>query len=255
MKLENKVAVITGASRGLGLATAKLFFQEGATVVCVGRTDCNPREFAVLHFGGSERAFYQRADISLSEEVHQLARFIGRSFGRLNVLVNNAAIDTIGTVETTSEEDFLRVVRVNVFGTFLVTKHLMPLLKKGGSGSTIVNVASCIGMMGRGERVAYTTSKAAVVNFTRSVAIDCAPLNILVNAIAPGAILTEMGQEFFAKHASEKFRRKVKGWHALERFSEPSEIAKGILFLACDDSSYCTGSVLAIDGGYTIGKW
>ncbi len=255
MKLKDRIALITGASRGLGLATARLFFEEGATVICVGRTRWDSREFAGKHFGGSPKAVYRQVDIADSGQVQEMARFVEQRYGKLDILVNNAAVDTIGTVESTTEEEFRRVIDTNVVGTFRVTKYLMPLLKKAAPGSSIVNVASNIGLMGMGERVAYTTSKGALVNFTRSVAIDCAPLGIRVNAIAPGAIFTEMVQEFFAKHADDAFKRRVEGWHALDRFADPAEIAKGILFLAGGDSTYATGSVLSMDGGYTIGKW
>lgn len=255
MKLKDRIAVVTGASRGLGMATARLFHEEGATVICADVLELNAQAFVDEHFGGSPRALYRRVDITRPEQVEELARFVGQRFGRLNVLVNNAAVDTIGTVETTTEEEFLRVLNVNVYGTFVMTRHMLPLLKKGGEGGAIVNVASNIGLMGMGERVAYTTSKGAVVNFTRSVAIDCAPLGIRVNAIAPGAIATEMVKEFFEKHADDAFRRKVENWHALDRFAQPVEIARGILFLASGESSYSTGSIMSMDGGYTCGKW
>ena len=119
----------------------------------------------------------------------------------------------------------------------------------------MVIVASNIGIMGMADRTAYTTSKGALVNFTRSIAIDYAKDNIRVNAIAPGAINTEMVKVFFEKHASAEFRKEVEAMHALNRFAEPIEIAKAILFMACDESSYATGAVFSIDGGYTCGKW
>ena len=255
MKLKDKVALITGAGRGLGLATAQLFVEEGAAVICADVAELEEKAFVREHFRGSPKAGYRRVDITRPEQVKALAEFVQERYGRLDVLVNDAAVDTIGSVEETADEEFRRILEVNVYGMFLITRYLMPLIKKAGSGSAIVNVASNIGLMGMGRRVAYTTSKGAVVQFTRSVAIDCAPLGIRVNAIAPGAINTVLVQQFFAGHADKGFRRQVEGWHALDRFAEPLEIARGILFLACTDSSYATGSVLSMDGGYTIGKW
>jgi NAD(P)-dependent dehydrogenase (short-subunit alcohol dehydrogenase family) len=255
MKLKEKVAVITGATRGLGLATAQLFMEQGASVICVGTSDLDAKAFINREFGGSTRVWYQKVNIARPEEVKALAAYVGKNFGRLDILVNNAAVDTIGSVEETTEEEFRRVIDVNVFGTFCVTRALMPLIRKAGKGSAIVNVASNIGLMGMNRRVAYTTSKGAVINFTRSVAIDCAPLGIRVNAIAPGAINTEMVQQFFAGHPDKGYRAEIESWHALNRFAEPAEIARSILFLACDDSSYATGMTLSVDGGYTAGKW
>ena len=255
MKLKDKVALITGAARGLGLATAQLFAEEGAEVLCADAAALEEKGFLKEHFRPPLKAGYRRVDITRPEEVKALAGFVRERWGRLDVLVNNAAVDTIGSVEETADEEFRRVLDVNVYGTFLVTRYLMPLLRKAGSGSAVVNVASNIGLMGMGRRVAYTTSKGAVVQFTRSVAIDCAPLGIRVNAIAPGAINTVLVQQFFAGHADKGFRKQVEGWHALNRFAEPLEIARGILFLASSDSSYSTGSVLSMDGGYTSGKW
>ena len=185
-----------------------------------------------------------------------LASEVEKRFGKLDVLVNNAAVDTIGSVEEHQlEDEFRRIIDAYVFGTFAVTRAFMPLLRRAGAGAAVVNVASNIGLMGMNRRVAYTTSKGAVINFTRSVAIDCAPLGIRVNAIAPGAINTEMVQKFFEGHADKGYRAEIESWHALNRFAEPVEIARGVLFLASSDSSYATGMTLSVDGGYTAGKW
>jgi NAD(P)-dependent dehydrogenase (short-subunit alcohol dehydrogenase family) len=255
MKLKDKVTLITGGARGLGLATAQLFIDEGASVIVVDTADLDGAAFAREHFAGAGRVSYRRVNITQPAQLAALAAETQERFGRLDVLVNNAAVDTIGSVEETTEEEFRRIIEVNVVGTFCVTRAFMPLLRRAGRGSAVVNVASNIGLVGMNRRVAYTTSKGAVVNFTRSVAIDCAPLGIRVNAIAPGAINTEMVQQFFAGHADKGYRAEIEGWHALNRFAEPVEIARGILFLSCDDSSYATGMTLSVDGGYTAGKW
>lgn len=255
MKLKDKVTLVTGAARGLGLATAQLFVEEGASVIVVDTPAMDGAAFAREHFGGSPRVTYGRVDITKPVELKALAADVEKRFGRLDVLVNNAAVDTIGSVEETTEEEFRRIIDVNVFGTFAVTRAFMPLLRRAGAGAAVVNVASNIGLVGMNRRVAYTTSKGAVVNFTRSVAIDCAPLGIRVNAIAPGAINTEMVRKFFEGHADKGYRAEIESWHALNRFAEPVEIARGILFLASSDSSYATGMTLSVDGGYTAGKW
>jgi len=253
MKLKNKVAVITGAATGLGFETAKLFFKEGASIVGVYHKQFDDKKINDA-FGGADNVFYKRTDITSSGDVKELVSETGKRFGRVDILVNNAAVDTIGNVENTTEEEFKRIMDVNVYGMFLCTKYMIPLMKKNEAGGSIVNVSSSIGLMGMADRIAYTTSKGAVINFTRSMAMDYAGLNIRVNAIAPGAIWTEMVTEFFKKHASEEFKQEIYRMHALNRFAEPLEIAKAILFLAGDDSSYATGAVFSVDGGYTCGK-
>jgi NAD(P)-dependent dehydrogenase (short-subunit alcohol dehydrogenase family) len=137
---------------------------------------------------------------------------------------------------------------------FLVTKYIIPLMRKGQKGGSIINVASSIGLMGMANRLAYTTSKGAVVNFTRSMAMDYVDDRIRVNAIAPGGIFTEMVDEFFKRHASEEFKREIFKMHVMNRLADPMEIAKPILFLASDDSTYANGAIFSVDGGYTCGK-
>jgi NAD(P)-dependent dehydrogenase (short-subunit alcohol dehydrogenase family) len=253
MKMKDKVAVITGAATGLGFETAKLFFEEGASVVGTYHAKFDEKKIDAA-FGGSSRVLYRRADVTDVSEVKSLSSAVESAFGRVSVLVNNAGVSSVGTIEETTEEEFKRIMDVNVFGMFLVTKYMMPLIKKERSGAAIVNVASNIGIMGMANRVAYTTSKGAVLNFTRSLALDCARDNIRVNAVAPGAILTEMVEDFLKTQPSEEFRASIERLHALNRFAQPVEIARSILFLASDDSSYATGAVFSVDGGYTCGK-
>ncbi len=253
MILQGKVAVITGAATGLGFETAKLFIQEGASVVGTyhEKFDENKIENA---FGDSKRMLYVRTDITQVDEVKNLASVIGRKFERVDILVNNAAVDTSGDVENTSEEEFRRIMDVNIYGMFLVTKYMISLMKKGKKGGSIINVASSIGLMGMANRLAYTTSKGAVINFTRSMAMDYVDYNIRVNAIAPGGIYTEMVDEFFKRHASEEIKKEILKMHVINRLADPIEIAKPILFLASDDSTYANGAIFSVNGGYTCGK-
>jgi len=252
MKLKNKIAFITGAARGLGFSTAKAFFNEGATVIC---TDIISPDQKIVKkiFKDSNEVIFKKLDITNSTQVKEISEWVEKEFKRLDILVNNAAINSIGNIEESTEEDFLKTMNINVFGTFLVTKYLIHIIKKSFGGS-IINIASNIGIMGMAGRIAYTTSKGAIVNFTRSMALDYAPFNIRVNAVAPGAMNTEMVKEFFEINNDPEFKKQICSMHALNRFAEPDEIAKAILYLASDDSSYATGSVLVIDGGYTCGK-
>ena len=253
MILKDKVTVITGAATGLGFETAKLFFREGASVVGTYHKKFDTKKIADA-FGDSDRVLYIQTDITRINEVKNFSAEIGKKFDRVDVLVNNAAMDTSGNVEDTSEEEFRRIMDVNVYGMFLVTKYIIPLMKKGKKGGSIVNVASSIGLMGMARRLAYTTSKGAVVNFTRSMAMDYVDYNIRVNAIAPGGIFTEMVDDFFKRHASEEFKQEIFRMHVINRLADPIEIAKPILFLASDDSTYANGAIFSVDGGYTCGK-
>ena len=252
MRLKNKIAVITGAARGLGFATAKLFFEEGAFIIGLDLQE--PEE--VLQgqvFNKSDRVLFKRIDITDSKSVKEFSRSIEEKYRKVDILVNNAGVNAMGNIEETTEEEFNSTMNVNVFGTFIVTKYFIPLIKKNLNGGSIINVASNIGITGMAGRIAYTTSKGAIVNFTRSMAMDYAKHKIRINAIAPGGINTDMVVDFF-KQYPEDFKLQVYAMHALNRLADPEEIAKGILFLASDDSSYATGSVLVIDGGYTCGK-
>jgi NAD(P)-dependent dehydrogenase (short-subunit alcohol dehydrogenase family) len=253
MKLENKVAVITGAATGLGFETAKLFFKEGASVVGTYHVKYDKKK-VMEAFHDSEKVVYIKTDITSVEEVKHFSSEIEKKFKRVDILINNAAVDTSGNVEDTAEEDFKRIMDVNVYGMFLVTKYIIPLMKKEGKGGSIVNVSSSIGLMGMANRLAYTTSKGAVINFTRSMAMDYVDYNIRVNAIAPGGIFTEMVEEFFKRNTSEEFKKEIFKMHVINRLAQPEEIAKPILFLASDDSSYTNGAVFSVDGGYTCGK-
>lgn len=252
MRLKDKVAVITGVRRGLGLATAQLFINEGAVVIGLSKNMLE-KDIQEKLFQKPDRAFFEAIDITDAAAVKEFALNIEQKFGYINILVNNAGINSMGNIEEVSEEEFSRTMAVNVYGTFLVTKYLIPLMKKNINGGSIVNVSSNIGVVGMSGRIAYTTSKGAVINFTRSMAMDYAKYNIRVNTIAPGAINTDMVIEFFKNYPKE-FREKVCAMHALNRLAEPIEIANAILFLASDESSYVTGSVMAVDGGYTCGK-
>jgi len=253
MKLKDKVTVITGAATGLGFETAKLFFHEGASVVGTFHNQYDEKKIKDA-FGDSERMLYIQTDITRVNDVKRFANEIGKKFERVDVLVNNAAVDTSGNVEDTPEDEFKRIMDVNVYGMFLVTKYIIPLMKKGKKGGSIINVASSIGLMGMANRLAYTTSKGAVVNFTRSMAMDYVDYNIRVNAIAPGGIYTEMVDEFFKRHASEEFKQEIFRMHIINRLADPAEISKPILFLASDDSTYANGAIFSVDGGYTCGK-
>jgi NAD(P)-dependent dehydrogenase (short-subunit alcohol dehydrogenase family) len=254
MMLDEKIAIVTGATRGLGFAIADLFRKEGATVICVDKDIPKEHEKSFSFFNAYDNDIhFKQVDITDSNAVKDFAEYIKEKFGRVDILINNAGVHITGNIEEISEENFKKSMDVNVLGTFYVTKYIIPFMKNHAEGAVIVNVSSNLGIMGAKGRVAYPTTKAAIANFTRCMAMDYAEHNIRVNAVAPGAITTELTLNFF-KERGKQFVEENRAQHTLNRFAEPKEIAQSVLFLASDMSSYCTGSLLSADGGYTCGK-
>lgn len=254
MRLDGKVAVITGAGSGIGKASALLFAENGASLVLAGRnvelTEGTAGEAG--RFG--RRALFVRTDVSRLEDVQRLCERTMREFGRLDILFNNAGIEGPSPpvpIEETEEADWDRVIDINLKGTFLVTKCLVPLLKVTGNGS-IVNNASILGRVGFALTLAYSSSKGGMIQFTKSLALELAPFGIRVNAVAPGFIQTPMVDRVVEASAREQeLYKTLVSLHPLGRLGRPEEVAKAILFLASDDASFITGSVLTVDGGYT----
>ncbi len=250
MSLKGKVAVITGAGSGIGRATAVLFAREGAQVAVV---DVDRRLGAEtvgqIRDGGGEGIFIA-ADVSRSEDVRAMvAEILGR-FGRLDILVNNAGIYRQGDVEVASEADWQRVLDVNLTGPFLCAKYCIPAMRRTGGG-VVVNVASEAGLVGIKGQVAYNVSKAALIGFTRSLAVDGAP-HIRANCMCPGTSDTPLVAAAVGRQPDPAAaRRALETVRPLDRLGRPEEIAFGILCLAADELAYATGAVLSVDGGYT----
>ncbi|MCS7125412.1 MAG: glucose 1-dehydrogenase [Aigarchaeota archaeon] len=245
-RLKDKVAVITGAARGIGRATALLFAREGAKVVIVdilekeGKETCDQINKNI----GEDRALFIRADVSEVDDVKDMSDVIVRKYGRIDILVNNAAIQPIGTILDTDIATWDKVMKINLRSAFLCCKFIIPHMIKNRSGS-IVNVASILGLRGGDKIIAYATSKAGLIGFTKALAEDLMPYNIRVNAVAPRAIDTEM---FRAYRSEEELKKKMERY-LFGRLGRPEEVAQAILFLASEESSYITGEVLVI-GGY-----
>jgi NAD(P)-dependent dehydrogenase (short-subunit alcohol dehydrogenase family) len=236
-RLDGKIAVITGAASGIGLATAQLFRSEGATVVGV---DLAEAEFADLAL---------TADITDEDAVKGIYARTREEFGRVDVLFNNAGIspNDDDSVLDTSLDAWQRVQDVNLKGVFLCCKFGIPHLLETGGGS-VINTASFVAVMGAAtSQISYTASKGAVLAMSRELGVQFARQGVRVNALCPGPVNTPLLQELFAKDPEKAARRLV---HLpLGRFAEPAEIAKGALFLASDDSSYVTASTFLVDGG------
>ena len=250
MRLEGKTALITGAASGIGRETALLFAAEGAAVVAVDVNDVGGEETVAAVKSAGGRAVYVHADVSSADQSAEMIRVAEESFGRLNILFNNAGImdsadgDAVGTTEDVWE----RTLAINLRGVFLGCKFGIPALRRAGGGS-IINTASFVAWMGAATpQIAYTASKGGVIAMTRELAIVHARENIRVNALCPGPLRTELLMNFLDTE-EKKTRRLV---HVpMGRFGEAKEMAKAALYLASDDSSYVTGSEFVVDGGIT----
>lgn len=246
-RLENKVAIITGAARGIGKEEAILFAKEGAKVVVADilKDEAELVANEIIKNGGEALGY--KLDVSKAKDWEKLAEDIEKKWGKVDVLVNNAGIFPASGIETATEEEWDRVMNINAKSQFLGIKYVLPAMKKAGKGS-IINISSIAGLIGTGMAVAYHASKGASRLLTKTVAAELAKYNIRVNSIHPGIIRTQMVQDFLK---DEESTRQILGTTVLGRPAEAIEVAYGALFLASDESSYMTGSELVIDGGYT----
>jgi NAD(P)-dependent dehydrogenase (short-subunit alcohol dehydrogenase family) len=250
MRLAGKVALITGAASGIGRETSLLFAKEGAKIVAADVNDAGGEETVGLVTNGGGEAVFVHADVSKSEDCAGMVRTAESSFGKLDVLFNNAGImhgsdgDAIGT----DEDVWDLTMAINLKGVFLGCKHGIPALRRAGGGS-IINTASFVALMGAATpQLAYTASKGGVLAMTRELAVVHARENIRVNALCPGPLRTELLMSFL--DTEEKKQRRLV--HIpMGRFGEAKEMARAALYLASEDSSYMTGSSFTVDGGIT----
>lgn len=248
MRLENKIALVTGAGAGIGEATAHLFAQQGAKVVVADRNFDNAARVAAAI---GENAFAVAADVAKAEDVKAMVQASVEHFGGLDILVNNAGFGCLGTVTTLEEDLWDSVIDVNLKGVFLCSKYAIPELIKRGGGS-IVNLASTISVVGIPDRAAYVAAKGGVAALTRAMALDHANEGIRVNSVAPGVINSSYYDKIFQQVEDPvAFKKGLEARSPLNKMGEPIDIANMILFLASDESSFSTGAMFTIDGGYT----
>ena len=250
MKFQDKVAIVTGSTKGIGKATAKLLAAEGAKVVIVGTTEeAGNAAVEEIKAAGGE-AFFRKADVTSGAELDGLVRDTLDRYGRIDILVNNAGVGgSLANMDQITEEEWDKVLATNLTAPFNIMKRVIPVMEKAGGG-TIVNVASMASTgAGRGG-IAYTSAKHGLLGLTRQISLDHGHAGIRINAVLPGPIDTQMIARVLAM-PQHPLNMKIKMSPA-GRPGQPEEVAKAIAFLASDDSSYIQGAALAVDGGYTI---
>jgi len=244
--LENQIAVVTGAGRGIGRAIALKFAAEGAEVVCVSRTAENSEKVAAEVRALGRKAWAHAVDVADSASVTAAAAKILAECGRVDILVNNAGVTRDGLLMRMSDADWDTVLDTNLKGTFLVTKAFNRAMLKQRAGR-IINIASVIGLIGNAGQCNYAASKAGLIGFTQSAAREFASRNVTVNAIAPGFIETDMTLEIKPEMRAETLKQIPLG-----RFGQAEDIANAALYLASAAGHYVTGQVLTVDGGMVM---
>jgi meso-butanediol dehydrogenase / (S,S)-butanediol dehydrogenase / diacetyl reductase len=250
-KLDGKVAIVTAGGSGIGAATVRRFIREGAAVVIADLSGSRAEQVRAEVVSTGGRAAALKMDVADPQAVAATIKLALDSFGRLDVLFNNAGMAEVSLIHETSLESWERVIAVTLTGTFLGLKHAIPVMRRQGSGA-IINTASISGIHGDYGMGSYNAAKAAVINLTRTAALENAKHGIRVNCVCPGAINTRVAQ-ILGKGRADEFRRAMGSAHPIGRMGEPDEIANAVTFLASEEASFITGASFVLDGGITAG--
>jgi NAD(P)-dependent dehydrogenase (short-subunit alcohol dehydrogenase family) len=246
--LSGRVAIVAGGSKGLGRAMAEGLASAGADLLIVSRHGSEASAVAAeIARDYGRRAIGCQADITIAADAEAMAATAIREFAKIDILINSAGINIRGPIEDLTPEQFIQVMTVNVTGTWLACRAVVPHMKKAKQGR-IINLSSAIGLIGVANRTPYASSKGAVVQMTRTLGVELAPFGILANAICPGPFLTEMNIPIAN---TEDAKKNIIGATALKRWARIEEIQGAAIFLASDASSYMTGSMMSVDGGWT----
>lgn len=246
--LENKIAIVTGGSTGIGYEICNLFAKEKATVVMCGITEASAKEGAnkLILENKDARIVPRKLDITKTEEVSNFMESIYKEFGKIDILVNNAGVCFAKSLLDTTEEDFINLMNVNTNGTFRCTKEAVKYMKE--TGGSIINTSSMVGTYGSPNQVAYTASKFAINGITKSCAKELGKYNIRVNAVAPGVVKTKMTED----NVNAEMEGYLKRMTPLGRAAIPSDLVGTYLYLASDLSKFTTGAIIAVDGGLVL---
>lgn len=246
VRMLEKVCFVTGGGSGIGAATARKMAAEGATVVICGRREEPLREVVAQISVAGGKAAYRVADVSDEQSFVAAIESTAAEYGRLDVLVNNAMDYTWGSVDQMSTADWHRNFATTLDGTFWGTRTAMQLMKQQGGGGSIVNIASICGVFGTAWMSGYSAAKAAVINFSRAVASEGAPLGVRCNVVVPGVVATPATAEMLSDEQSKRNTEKL---IPMGRAGKAEELANAVFFLASDEAAYITGASLAVDGG------
>ncbi|MFJ5766149.1 SDR family NAD(P)-dependent oxidoreductase [Lysinibacillus sp. NPDC093210] len=255
MRLQGKVALITGGGSGIGRSTALLFAAEGAHVIIndVHKENGEGTVKDIQHNGGS--ATFYHADVTIPEAVKEMVEHITKQFEKIDILFNNVGISNVGRIDEVEPDVWDKVMSVNVKGVYLPTKYIVPHMMEQ-KGGCIINMSSCAAEIGLKQRALYSATKGAILSLTKAMQVDYAPYNIRVNALLPGTIFTPFVENYL-KNAYDNPQAaiaSIKTRQLSGELGKPEDVAKAALFLATDESSFMMGSPLYIDGGVVFGK-
>ena len=256
INLKNKIVIVTGGAQGIGEAMVRDFAESESRVIIADIWEEKGKALAEELQNKGYTVFFKKTDVSNAEDIQALVDFAVGTYGRINILVNNAAVNIPGSILELSEEDWDKTMNINVKSQFLVSKHVVPHMPTTG-GSAIVNMASANSDVAEPRLAAYVTSKGAIKMFTKSLAIDVARLNIRVNCICPGFVDTTFNDAHadLCAGGRDNVLKDIDKIHLTGRTIQPNEVSKMAIFLASDLASSITGSAVMVDGGITAGAW